>query len=153
MTGNNMEKKQINSKKEAFNFFYPNDRLWSIKIDRRKKGMKAALSFISKNELDEINEKKYHRYCYREFHYSYQPFKDLMKNVEEERRSSRNYQKVLIEGGSHIWWASPDYCHEDYNKSSWRKKTPRNMKEAVLINRLILGGKEILANEISEVIK
>lgn len=47
------------------------------------------------------------------------------------------YEKILIEGNLHIWFASPVYRHNDYNKSIWRKNTPFNRMLAKIINSLI----------------
>ena len=45
-----------------------------------------------------------------------------------------NYIKILWEGNQNIYWASPWYGHEDYNKSIALKNTAKNRKFAKLIN-------------------
>ena len=45
-----------------------------------------------------------------------------------------NYFKVMIEGSTGIYYASPVYGHSDYNKSRLFDKTPETMKLMELFN-------------------
>lgn len=58
--------------------------------------------------------------------------------IKEQRTHPINYLKVLIAGDSNIYWASPVYQHDDYNKSVWRPKTADNVKKAAVINAYLL---------------
>lgn len=46
------------------------------------------------------------------------------------------YEKRIIEGGQHLWFASTVYGHRDYNKSIFATNTERNRRKAALINAL-----------------
>jgi hypothetical protein len=48
-----------------------------------------------------------------------------------------SYGKILIEGNSNIYWASPAYGHSDYNKHIAFPNTLRNRKVMQLINAFI----------------
>ena len=48
------------------------------------------------------------------------------------------YSKILIFGNTNIYWASPIYQHDDYNKSISMPKNPKNEKLAYLINRILI---------------
>ena len=48
------------------------------------------------------------------------------------------YSKILIFGNTNIYWASPIYQHDDYNKSIAMPKNPKNEKLAYLINRILI---------------
>ena len=48
-----------------------------------------------------------------------------------------NYNKVLIEGSTGIYYASPIYGHSDYNKCRVFDKTTDNIKLMKLFNKII----------------
>ena len=48
------------------------------------------------------------------------------------------YSKILIFGNTNIYWASPIYQHDDYNKSIAMPRTQKNEKLAYLINRILI---------------
>lgn len=48
-----------------------------------------------------------------------------------------NYFKVLIEGNTGIYYASPAYAHSDYNKSRVFAKTPETLKLMELFNSIV----------------
>ena len=47
------------------------------------------------------------------------------------------YFKVLIEGHSNIYYASPDYEHSDYNKSRMFAKNDKNLKLMRIFNSIV----------------
>ena len=47
------------------------------------------------------------------------------------------YAKILIEGNTNIYWASPVYGHSDYNKSVAFENNGVNRKVAQLINKYL----------------
>ena len=57
--------------------------------------------------------------------------------VEMTEKRGR-YSKILIFGNTNIYWASPIYQHDDYNKSIAMPKNPKNEKLAYLINRILI---------------
>lgn len=48
-----------------------------------------------------------------------------------------SYSKILIEGNTNIYWASPVYLHSDYNKSRAMENTPENRKIMELVNKML----------------
>ena len=48
-----------------------------------------------------------------------------------------SYSKILIEGNTNIYWASPVYLHSDYNKSRAMENTPKNRKIMELVNKML----------------
>lgn len=51
-----------------------------------------------------------------------------------KNQGSSNYSKILIEGNSNIYWASPVYGHSDYNKSIAISKNENTLKLMQLVN-------------------
>jgi len=47
------------------------------------------------------------------------------------------YFKVMIEGNTGIYYASPAYGHRDYNKSRLFDKTPKTLKLLQLFNTIV----------------
>lgn len=60
----------------------------------------------------------------------------------KENKHSGSYKKVLIEGNKHIYWASPVYGHQDYNKHVWRDNTPENRRKMQIINNYLNNGRD-----------
>lgn len=56
----------------------------------------------------------------------------------KKNKAAGNYKKILIEGGSHIWWASPVYLHEDYNKAIFGKNNAENRRRMGIINAFLM---------------
>jgi hypothetical protein len=48
-----------------------------------------------------------------------------------------NYFKVMIEGNSGIYYAHPDYQHNDYNKSRLFEKNEQTLKLMKLFNSIV----------------
>lgn len=61
---------------------------------------------------------------------------NFLKEMERNRNAG-NYKKILIEGNTHIWWASPVYGHSDYNKSIFAPNTPKNRRKMEIINAFL----------------
>lgn len=61
---------------------------------------------------------------------------NLLQEMQENKNYG-NYMKVLIEGNKHIYWASPVFGHQDYNKSIWRDNTAENRRKMVIINNFL----------------
>ena len=57
--------------------------------------------------------------------------------IEMSEKRGR-YSKILIFGNNNIYWASPIYQHDDYNKSIAMPRTQKNEKLAYLINRILI---------------
>ena len=57
--------------------------------------------------------------------------------VEMTEKRGR-YSKILIFGDNNIYWASPIYQHDDYNKSIAMPRTQKNEKLANLINGILI---------------
>lgn len=68
-----------------------------------------------------------------------QPIKEVIRwaKYQKEKCKGTNYLKNLILGNSNIYWASPIYKHQDYNKSIALKNTPKNRILAEKINSFI----------------
>lgn len=56
----------------------------------------------------------------------------------KKNKAAGNYKKILIEGGSHIWWVSPVYLHEDYNKAIFGKNNAENRRRMGIINAFLM---------------
>ena len=78
--------------------------------------------------------------------YEYQ-FKRIEKSVAGQAREmlksslrykGTNYFKVLLEGNRNIYYASPIYGHEDYNKSRVFVKTDKTMRILELFNKIVI---------------
>lgn len=54
-----------------------------------------------------------------------------------KRLRGTSCEKIIIEGGKHLWLASPVFRHRDYNKSIFSKNTETNRKRAALINAIL----------------
>lgn len=54
-----------------------------------------------------------------------------------KRMRGTSHEKIIIEGGKHLWLASPVYKHRDYNKSIFSENTEVNRKRAALINAIL----------------
>jgi len=65
----------------------------------------------------------------------YQRIRSLM--VESRRTKGTNYFKVLIEGYSGIYYASPVYGHSDYNKTRVFDSSPLTLKLMNLFNAIV----------------
>lgn len=127
---------QITSKKQAIDFFFAESRYFFGKIDRRKTIVKQALSFVSVEELRDIQEKRIGRY--RPTPKPYEPIVELRGLIEWQKNCiGTPYLKILIEGNKHIYWASPTYGHADYNRTIWADNTPANRKRMQLINKML----------------
>lgn len=55
----------------------------------------------------------------------------------QKKEGETNYSKILIEGNTNIYWASPIYEHADYNKSVAFSNTSKNRNIAKLINKYL----------------
>jgi hypothetical protein len=57
---------------------------------------------------------------------------------KENGAMETNYGKILIVGNSRIYWASPVYKHQDYNKAIAMQNTEKNRALAQKINNFLL---------------
>lgn len=114
-------------------------------------GNKKMVGNLSVSELKEIVAKKYNRsignYIAKngKVIYSFN-FKSVQKsNVQIVREliewslecKNTNYFKVMIEGNSGIYYASPAYGHSDYNKTRLFDKNKKTLKLMSLFNSII----------------
>jgi hypothetical protein len=66
------------------------------------------------------------------------PIKKLVESARYYKSKEKNtYSKVLIEGNTNIYWASPVYQHSDYNKSIAIAKSEVSLKIMDLVNSYI----------------
>lgn len=63
----------------------------------------------------------------------------LARNLVAEAQKIKHtpYFKVMIEGRTGIYLASPEHRHKDYNKNRLFDKTPRNIQIMEIFNKLI----------------
>jgi hypothetical protein len=64
-----------------------------------------------------------------------QKVKELIKWSLEAKGTS--YFKLLIEGNTGIYYASPVYGHSDYNKTRLFNKTPETLRLMYLFNKIV----------------
>lgn len=66
------------------------------------------------------------------------PITDAIRLAKKQKlQGFSNYSKILIEGNKNIYWASPKYLHQDYNKNIAFKNTKRNREIAEKINNFL----------------
>lgn len=66
------------------------------------------------------------------------PIFDAIRYAKHQKQRGRdNYSKKLFVGNRNIYWASPDYGHDDYNKGVAFENSPRNRRIAELINKYL----------------
>lgn len=135
---------QINNRKEALNFVFQNSPCISVRFDKRRKEVKQILSFVSFEEIKEIEAKKMKRYINKEEH-AYRPIKKLQWTIKTFARKD-SYKKILMANNRVIYWCSPAYGLSDYNKSFFGKLTESNIRKADLINSLINSWADHLPN-------
>lgn len=64
-----------------------------------------------------------------------QPIQDVIQYAKEQaKKGLSSYSKVLIEGNSSIYWASPVYQHSDYNKSRAMENNEKNREVMRVVN-------------------
>lgn len=56
---------------------------------------------------------------------------------QEKADGQSNYSKIMVLGHRNIYWASPVFLHDDYNKSIAMPNTEKNRKLATLINKFL----------------
>jgi hypothetical protein len=61
--------------------------------------------------------------------------KDIIKRAIDTKGT--NYFKILIEGNTGIYLASPEYLHSDYNKSRLFDKNEKTLKIMEIVNKII----------------
>lgn len=57
--------------------------------------------------------------------------------MQQKKVGKNPYSKILVVGNSNIYWASPIYLHQDYNKSIALENNEKNIKLAEIINRFL----------------
>lgn len=102
-----------------------------LKYDGRKRIFKG----ITREEYRAMSDKHIERIG-KNYIPKYEPIKELQRDITFYRKAGR-YTKRLIIGNTHIYWASPVYGHQDYNKSIFADNTPQNRRKAELINNLL----------------
>lgn len=103
-----------------------------LKFDARKKIFRG----VCREEFAAAQAKSIYRMAHR-----YLPLIDVrcesLQAVEFCRLGRGTaHEKMIIEGGRHLWYASPAYGHRDYNKSVFAENTERNRRKMALINAL-----------------
>lgn len=67
-----------------------------------------------------------------------QPIQDVIKYAKKQvKEGLSSYSKVLIEGNSSIYWASPVYKHSDYNKSVAMENNEKNREVMRVVNNYL----------------
>lgn len=80
---------------------------------------------------------------YKEFQHGYvvadkMPIADAIAIARRQKKEGySSYSKILIVGNTHIYWASPVYRLEDYNKFRAFENTEKFRKVAELINKFL----------------
>lgn len=62
---------------------------------------------------------------------------ELLRNSQGLKNT--NYFKILIEGNKNIYYAHPEYGHEDYNKSIAFPKNTKTLRLMYLVNTILAG--------------
>jgi hypothetical protein len=57
--------------------------------------------------------------------------------MQQKKAGKSPYSKILVVGNSNIYWASPVYLHQDYNKSIALENNEKNRKLALTINKYL----------------
>lgn len=99
-------------------------------------GRKRIFRGISHEEYRAMSDKHCDRVS-KNYIPKYEPIKELWRDIEFYSKAGRHTKRLIV-GNKHIYWASPVYGHQDYNKSIFADNTPRNRRKAELINRLIV---------------
>lgn len=109
--------------------------------ERSFHGNTKTINGIPVNDWVQIIEKKIEREQ-RKNHFQkpsiLQKFKMLVEISKKNKNT--NYQKTLIEGKTSIYFASPIFGHEDYNKSIFCKKNEKTVKLIGLFNKMVQAG-------------
>lgn len=103
-----------------------------LKFDGRKKEFKG----VDRVAFEAAKEKSIYRMAHK-----YVPELDgrteSLKAVDFCKLGrGTKYEKTLLPGGKYIWFASPLFGMNDYNKSVFAENTARNRRKAELINAL-----------------
>jgi len=104
---------------------------------------KNVFEFICENcTTQKVRKKAFSiAYCPGKNIYYTTPFNNTLlaiSHAKKERKNGKsNYSKILIEGNKNIYWASPIYLHNDYNKSVAFPNNEKNKKIATIINNYL----------------
>lgn len=101
-------------------------------------GNTKRVGALAVNQLKEIVSKKKERELLKldcEQKTNVQKLRSLINHSLEVKGT--NYFKILIEGNTGIYYASPVYQHSDYNKSRLFDKSPKNLKLMELFNKIV----------------
>lgn len=101
-------------------------------------GRKSIFKGLTRQEYNAMSDKHIERLGinYSLKNCKYEPIREIKRDIAFYRSVGR-YAKRLIIGHTHIYWASPIYGHQDYNKSIFADNTPKNRRKADLINKLL----------------
>lgn len=102
----------------------------------RYDGRKSIFRDITRQQYRDMCNKHYFRMNNKSCQHLYEPIMEIKRDIAFYRQAGR-YAKRLIIGHTHIYWASPVYEHQDYNKSIFADNTPKNRRKAELINKLL----------------
>lgn len=101
-------------------------------------GNTKKVGSLSVNEIKNIVEKKVSRQ-YAKIDTSEKTNLQVIRQLINQSKSSynTNYFKILIEGNTGIYYASPNYQHSDYNKSRVFDKNEKTLKLMKLFNKIV----------------
>lgn len=104
-----------------------------MRYDARKRIFRG----IYRSEFDQAKEISVHRLSRKSVQCLDARCESLKVLDYCKRMRGTSHEKKIIEGGKHLWLASPVYKHQDYNKSIFSKNTETNRKRAALINAIL----------------
>jgi hypothetical protein len=101
-------------------------------------GNTKKIGTLNKKDYLDIVEKKWVRHQKR-FDFSIEKPIQLTKRLIKKSLESKGttYFKIMIEGNKNIYYASPVYMHNDYNKNILFAKNEQTLKLMHLFNKIV----------------
>ena len=107
---------------------------WIIKYHGNKKKVDNLLV----TELKSISKKKYERGMRNLDFTTLPPVKKTKEYlIQAKKYKNTPYFKIMIEGNTNIYFASPIFLHNDYNKSIVFPKNEKTLKLMQLFNKIV----------------
>ena len=110
--------------------------IWDFQL--RYHGNKKKDKFLNVCDIKTISEKKYKRERIKVDCKQLSPVqktKELIKFSKDFKDS--NYFKIMVEGNKNIYFASPIYLHNDYNKSIVFPKNEKTIRLMQIFNKVV----------------
>lgn len=101
-------------------------------------GNKKVVGYLLAKDVKEIIEKKGKREALKHQSLKKSNVKEIRELVDWSLKTKgTRYFKVLIEGNTGIYYASPSFGHSDYNKSRVFEKNDKTLKLMHLFNKIV----------------